>query len=58
VNHTLRSEKQVDNQVLMPSNPTQHNPTQAFWFHSLQFRQVWKRQVSLSGAQAYNPISK
>ena len=27
--HILRSGKQVDNQVSMPPNPTQHSPTQA-----------------------------
>ena len=34
--HTLRSEKQIDKQLLMPSTPIQHNPSIHFFkFYSL-----------------------
>ena len=59
--HTLRSGKQVDNQVSMPPNPIQHNPTQASASSSSTHSnsdKSEKKHISRSGAQAYSSISK
>jgi len=44
----LRLGKKVDNQVSMPTNPIQHNNTQASTLSSSNpsHWRVWKRQVS------------
>jgi len=54
--HTLRSGKQVDNQVSMPSTPIQHNPTQALTSSSSTSFNSDKSEKDKSVDQMHKPI--
>ena len=54
--HTLRSGKQVDNQVSMPSNPLHHNLTQASTSSSFTPSNSDKSEKDKSGDQEHRVI--
>jgi len=54
--HTLRSGKKIDNQVSIPSNPIQHNHTQAFTSSSPNPFKSNESEMDKSTSQVYKPI--
>ena len=54
--HTLRSGKKIDNQVSTPSNPSQHNHTQASTSSSPNPSQSDESETDKLTSQVYKPI--